>query len=166
MRKFIVLLLALLATRRLRRSSGCRGASRADVRPGDCGVFGRRGGGDATAANQTTEIARLTSILTALGGGLPSALLSGALNVSSNVLATAALQTAGNASSQHRQQTDRALTVTGPITDTQLHGVPSGGLRQQPATAYGAANAVAQGSTTSGQTGKLVQGAVTTNAPP
>jgi hypothetical protein len=53
-------------------------------------VSGGGGGGDATAANQVTEIARLTSILTALGGGLPAALVGG------------------------------ALSVTGPLTDAQL----------------------------------------------
>jgi hypothetical protein len=53
-------------------------------------VSGGGGGGDATAANQTTEIARLTSILSALGGGLPAALVGG------------------------------ALSVTGPLTDAQL----------------------------------------------
>lgn len=57
-------------------------------------VSGGGGGGDATAANQVTEIARLTSILNALGGGLPASLVSG------------------------------ALSVTGPLTDAQLRAAP------------------------------------------
>ena len=97
MRKFIVLLLALLATpaaAQIERVQGCKSGTTCD--PVTVAFSGGGGGGDATAANQTTEIARLTSIVTLLGGGLPATLLSGALNVSSSVLATAALQSTGN----------------------------------------------------------------------
>ena len=167
MRKCIVLLLALLATpaaAQIQRVQGCKSGTTCD--PVTVAFSGGGGGGDATAANQTTEIARLTSILTALGGGLPSALLSGALNVSSNVLATAALQTAGNASlASIDSKLTAPLTVTGPITDTQLRASPVAVSASSLPLPTGAANAVAQGSTTSGQTGELMQGAVTTNAP-
>lgn len=91
--------LAAPAAAQVQRVQGCKGTTcdpvRVDV------VSGGGGGGDATAANQVTEIARLTSILstlssilTALGGGLPASLVSG------------------------------ALSVTGPLTDAQLRASP------------------------------------------
>lgn len=92
--------------------------------------------GAATAANQATEIASLASIDSKLTS---------------------------------------PITVTGPLTDTQLRATPvpiSGTVTANIGTTGGlaldttvAALQVAQGSTTSGESGSLVQGAVTTAAP-
>lgn len=103
MRKILILLCVLLASpaaAQIQKVQGVAGGYpvRVDV------VSGGGGGGDATAANQVTEIARLTSILTALGGGLPASLVGGALSVTASALplptgaATSALQTTGNTS--------------------------------------------------------------------
>ena len=100
----------------------------------------------ATAANQSTANGYLSTIATNQ--------------------CTAANQATGNASlASIDSKLTAPLTVTGPITDTQLRASPVAVSASSLPLPTGAANAVAQGSTTSGQTGELVQAAVTTNAP-
>lgn len=115
------------------------------------------GGGDASAANQVTGNASLASI----DGKLP-ALASGRVPITDLTAVAQGSTTSG----QSGNLIQCATTTSAPTyTNGQTNPVncdTTGAIR---ITGSISAGGVAQGSTTSGQTGNLTQGAVTTSAP-
>lgn len=123
------------------------------------------GAGDASAANQVTGNNSLSSIDTktpALGQALAAGSTPVVLPALQNAVATQGSTTSG----QSGAMVQGAVTTAAPTYTTgqtsPLSLDTSGQLR---ITGTVSAGGVAQGSTTSGQTGNLIQGAVTTASP-
>jgi hypothetical protein len=114
-------------------------------------VSGGSGGGDASAANQTTEIAKLTSILSAVGSAVAQDRTTAAAPLACRLTDGAAFYTAGGAGGSNAaagltgSAVPTSASFTGYSSGGNLVGVSSGNplpVAQQGAVTLGAGSAV------------------------